>query len=112
MKILCLYNNDCALPLFDWLMEQGHNCILWNTKLDTDWVMKQEIDLAFSYTYNQIIKKDVIDIVKGNIVNLHTSFLLWNRGVDPNMWSLLEKTSRGVTLHYIDEQIDKGMIIY
>ncbi len=112
MKILCLYNNNCALPLFDWLVKQGHECILWNDKLDAQWVEVQGFDLMLSYTYSRIIRKAVMDAVGGNAVNLHTSFLPFNRGVDPNMWSLAEDTLRGVTLHYIDERVDKGWIIY
>lgn len=35
----------------------------------------------------------------------------WNRGADPNLWSFLEKTPSGVTIHEIDEGIDTGPII-
>ena len=112
MKILCLYNNDCALPLFDWLHDMGHEIVIWKDELSREWILDQSFDLVFSYTYNRIIKKEIIDAVQGNIVNLHTSFLPFNRGADTNMWSLIEKTPRGVTLHYIDEYVDKGAIIY
>lgn len=112
MRILCLYNNDCAIPLFAWLEEQGHECVLVSDELNVEWLQDQGFDLAFSYTYSKIIKKAVIDSLHGNVVNLHTSFLPFNRGVDPNMWSIIEETPRGVTLHYIDEQVDRGAIIY
>ena len=32
MKILCLYANECALELFQWLKEQGHACTLVNAR--------------------------------------------------------------------------------
>jgi methionyl-tRNA formyltransferase len=37
--------------------------------------------------------------------------LPWNRGADPNLWSFLEDTPKGVSIHYIDEGIDTGDII-
>jgi methionyl-tRNA formyltransferase len=68
-------------------------------------------DSIISYGYRHIIKKDVLSILERPIINLHISYLPWNRGADPNFWSLLENTPRGVTIHYIDEGIDTGDII-
>lgn len=34
MKILGLYNNGCALELFDWLEDQGHKVILCSDQLE------------------------------------------------------------------------------
>ena len=44
-------------------------------------------------------------------MNLHISLLPWNRGAFPNVWSFLEDTPKGVTIHYMDEGIDTGDII-
>lgn len=111
MKILCLFNNNCALPLFEELKKLGHETVLWSEKLTTADVEEGHYDLAVSYTYRYIIKGDVISKMNGNIVNLHNSYLPFNRGADPNLWSILEGTPRGVTLHFIDEGLDKGYII-
>lgn len=111
MKVLCLYNNDCALELFEWLKNCGHECVLINQRLSVEWCLQEAFDLAVSYTYSYIVKQDVIDALNGNIVNLHNSFLPWNRGSDPNMWSIIDGTPRGVTLHYVTAGLDKGDII-
>ena len=37
--------------------------------------------------------------------------LPWNRGTDPNLWSFLEKTPKGVTIHRIDAGLDTGDIL-
>lgn len=50
-------------------------------------------------------------MLKGNIVNIHNSYLPFNRGSDPNLWSLVEDSPRGVSLYYIDEKLDRGFII-
>ncbi len=111
MKILCLYHNKCALELFEWLKEQGHETILCSEKITADWCRIQRFDLTVSYTYRYILSRDVIDALSNNAVNLHNSYLPWNRGADPNIWSILEKTPRGVSLHFIDDYLDQGDII-
>ena len=45
------------------------------------------------------------------IVNLHTGYLPWNRGMYPNVWPLVDWSPAGVTLHWMDEGIDTGDII-
>jgi len=44
-------------------------------------------------------------------VNIHPALLPYNRGSYPNVWSIVERTPSGVTIHYIDEGIDTGDII-
>ncbi len=111
MKILCLYNNDCALELFKWLQDEGNETILWKDKLDIKWCRNQKIDLTVSYTYRYIINSEILNVLGNNVVNLHISYLPWNRGADPNIWSIIDNTPRGVTLHYVDEKLDHGDII-
>lgn len=111
MKILCLYHNQCALELFQWIQEQGHEIVLQTERLNTGWCRENNFDLAVSYTYPYIIQKNIIDEMNGNIVNLHNSFLPYNRGSYPNVWSIIDGTPRGVTLHYINSGLDKGDII-
>lgn len=111
MKILGLYNNECALELFEWLMENGHEIIYCTEKLKAEWCREQKFDLAVSYTYRYILSKEILDALNNNAVNIHNSFLPFNRGADPNIWSFIDGTPRGVTLHYMNTELDKGYII-
>ena len=111
MKILCLYNNDCALELFRWIKDMGHEIVLCSEKIAPKWCQEQDFDLAVSYTYRFILSSETIHALHNNVVNIHNSLLPFNRGADPNIWSLVEETPRGVTLHYIDEKLDKGFVI-
>lgn len=111
MKILCLYNNACAEELFEWLREQGHETVCCSEKLDEEWCREQKFDLTVSYTYRYILKEKVLEALNNNVVNIHNAYLPWNRGADPNIWSIVEETPRGVTLHYMDASLDKGYII-
>lgn len=113
MKVLFLYNNDNVLDFVEWLRAQGNIVDLCSNKLigDTDELNYKEYDLAISYSYKYILPAKVIENFYGNIVNMHISYLPWNRGANPNQWSILEGTPKGVTIHYINAELDKGDII-
>jgi methionyl-tRNA formyltransferase len=76
----------------------------------TDEILKDK-DFIISYGYRHIIGKPVLDKFKDRAINLHISYLPWNRGADPNLWSFLDNTPKGVTVHFIDEGLDTGDII-
>lgn len=43
---------------------------------------------------------------------MHISYLPWNRGANPNFWSFIDDTPKGVTIHYLTEELDKGDILF
>ena len=100
-----------AKGLADWLEEQGEDVIYKEDKITMEEIKELSPDFIISYNYKYIISKEIIDCVGGKAINLHSSFLPWNRGYHPNIWSFLEDTPKGVTIHYIDEGIDTGDII-
>jgi methionyl-tRNA formyltransferase len=79
--------------------------------ISVDFLRMRSVDFVVSYRYQHIISKDIIEYLKGQIINLHISLLPWNRGADPNLWSFLEDTPKGVSIHFIDPGIDTGDII-
>lgn len=68
-------------------------------------------DIALSVYFGYILKPEFLHLFSNGVINLHPSFLPYNRGAYPNVWSIIDGTPAGVTLHYIDEQIDTGDII-
>jgi methionyl-tRNA formyltransferase len=40
------------------------------------------------------------------------SMLPHNRGADPNLWSWIDKTPRGLSIHCMSPEIDMGDIVY
>lgn len=68
-------------------------------------------DWLVSYGYRYMIRPDMLARFPNRIVNLHISLLPWNRGADPNMWSFLEDTPKGVSLHLMDEGLDTGPLL-
>lgn len=112
MKILFLTNNKNSMPLVDWLENNAHeDVVLWDSKLTKENILRDNPELIISYNYRYIIKKEIIDLFPDRIINLHISFLPWNKGAHPNMWSFLEDTPKGVTIHLIDEGLDTGKIL-
>ncbi|MEG1061007.1 MAG: formyltransferase family protein [Oscillospiraceae bacterium] len=111
MNILFLYNNGIVLDLADWIKSKGHSVVLCNKKIDSNYFADCSFDLAISYSYSYILPAEIINILNGNIINMHISYLPWNRGGNPNQWSLIDKTPPGVTIHYMNEKLDKGRII-
>ncbi len=70
-----------------------------------------KIDFIISFGYRFIINDDILNAYKGRIINMHISYLPYNRGSDPNFWSWLDNTPKGITIHHIDSGVDTGDII-
>jgi methionyl-tRNA formyltransferase len=107
MKILFL-GNDTNL-LYNELKK------IEDVDIRTNKIEKKDVinyDFIISFGYRHIIKKEVIELFKNNnIINLHISYLPYNRGSDPNFWSIVDNTPSGVTIHLIDEKLDTGNIL-
>ncbi len=65
--------------------------------------------LAVSHGYRLILRRDMLDRIP--TVNLHIAYLPYNRGADPTLWSVLDDTPAGVTIHHMDEGVDTGDLI-
>ena len=109
MKVLIL--SPYPKEIIKILEKNQDNYLIYNEKLKISFLKKNKIEFIISYGYKYLITKDIIDIFKGKIINLHISFLPFNRGYYPNLWSHLEGSPSGVTIHLINEQIDGGEIL-
>jgi methionyl-tRNA formyltransferase len=68
-------------------------------------------DIGVSIYFGYILKPELLAIFGRGCVNLHPGLLPFNRGAHPNVWSIVEGTPAGVTLHWMDEGVDTGAII-
>ncbi|EGQ9395313.1 methionyl-tRNA formyltransferase [Vibrio cholerae] len=79
----------------------------------TSWVKDLNPDLIVVFSMSQLLKKDLIDIPKLGVINLHPSMLPEYRGPNPDFWQYYNmEMNPGVTIHYIDEGEDTGDIIF
>ncbi len=74
-------------------------------------IKKLKPDIAVSVCFGFILEKKFLQSFPGSCINLHTAFLPYNRGSCPNVWSIVDNTPAGATIHYMDEGIDSGAII-
>lgn len=98
-------------PLSSIIIATGHAVIERTDAFDVEFLESNQVDFIVSYGFRHIIRKPILEHLVDRAINLHIAYLPWNRGADPNLWSFLESTPKGVTIHYIDEGIDTGDII-
>ncbi len=83
-----------------------------NNKKFLEYVKKNKIDLLVSMSYDQIFKKEIIDLVKKKIINCHAGKLPFYRGRSILNWVLINGEKKfGITTHFVNKEIDKGNII-
>lgn len=110
-KVIFLTNNSNADGLYNWLKDRC-TIEMHNEKLTLEFVKALSPDIIISYNYNYMISGEIIDYMNNNIINLHISYLPWNRGFSPNIWSFIDNSPKGITIHQIDAGLDKGKIIF
>lgn len=68
-------------------------------------------DIGLSVLFDYILSERILEIFPKGILNLHPGYLPYNRGQYPNVWSIVDETPAGTTLHYLDPGIDTGPIV-
>jgi methionyl-tRNA formyltransferase len=112
MTILFLSNNPSSLRLVDVLRTQwGESVAHYEEPLSPEILRDSNPDWIVSYNYRHIVKRFVFETHRHRVINLHISLLPHNRGADPNIWSFLDDTPKGVSIHEMDEGIDTGPIL-
>ena len=109
-KILFLGYSKKETKLIDTLKENKKYQI-FNTSKKIKLKNLDNVNLVISFGYKHIISEDILK-KKKNIINLHISYLPFNKGAHPNFWSFAENTPSGVTIHKVNKGIDTGNIIY
>jgi len=100
------------ITLIDFLYNDGNSITRCEEKLNKEDIAKYRYDFLISFSYRYIISKEILNYFKDKAINLHISYLPWNKGADPNLWSILENTPQGVTIHQMDYKLDAGKILY
>ena len=109
LKILWLgYKENTILDFFG---ARGYNLLVTDNKISLGEIKDFSPDWIVSYGYRHIVRAPVIEEYRNRIINLHISYIPWNRGVSPNLWSFLDDTPKGITIHYLAEGIDTGDIL-
>lgn len=68
-------------------------------------------DYLVVYGWRKLLRGALLSRYPGRIINIHISYLPYNRGADPNFWSWFDDTPKGVSVHEIDEGVDTGPVL-
>jgi hypothetical protein len=112
MKILVLTKDKEFTPatkIAAGLREKGHQVSVHYDNLST---VIGDFDLGISCHYRHIIKQKELDSFRYGVINIHPSLLPYGRGSDPVIWSMLNGLPTGMTIHWIDEGVDTGNILF
>lgn len=93
------------------ILRAGDTTLATTERIPPDWLEAHGVEFVVSYGYRHLIRDEVIRRYPGRIINLHISLLPWNRGADPNLWSWVDDTPKGVTIHQVDAGLDTGPIL-
>ena len=110
-NILFLGHRSKKIKLINFLKKKKFKVSCINKPLDARSNLKI-YDLIISFGYRHIIDTKILKKCKRPIINLHISYLPFNKGAHPNFWSFIEGTPSGVTIHEINSGIDTGNIIF
>ena len=112
-KIKCLFlgYNSKQTKLISFLNNKKINVFQKrNYKVNSKIINKY--DVCICYGYRKILNQSILKKLNRPIINLHISYLPYNRGVYPNLNSFINNTPKGVSIHEIDKGLDTGKIIF
>ncbi len=109
MKVLLL--GPLRSSMTDVFAAAGDQVVQTEEPIYVDHPLLDGVEFLVSYGYRHMIRPDLLSEYPKKVINLHISYLPYNRGADPNLWSILDGTPTGVTIHEVDKGLDTGGII-
>lgn len=109
--VLMLTNNSNTDEFYNRLKAIRKNVYRISEKITPEMISALEPSFVISYNYKHIVSKEVIELLPGKIINMHTSLLPYNRGAAPNFFSFYDNTPKGVTIHEMTAGLDTGRIL-
>ena len=118
IEVACLVLDQQEKEGLNLRIQKTSNCkhIFFNEDLQKretlDFLKSLGIDLVVLAWWPYIVKEPLFDISRMGFLNTHPSLLPYNRGKHYYFWNLVEDVPFGVTLHWIDKNIDSGDIAF
>lgn len=113
IDVIFLGINDAGMRIYEWLCDRENVFVhsLLTTEDQLRMIKEVHPDYVISCGYRHIVPEEILAIPEEGCLNLHPAYLPYNRGANPNVWSIVEGTPAGVTLHWMDDGIDTGDIV-
>lgn len=113
VDVVFLGVNNAGERIYDWLCDREDatvHCMV-TEKSQLRLIEQLKPDLIISVGFGYLVPEAVLSIPPRGCVNVHPALLPYNRGMAPNVWSIVDETPAGVSIHYMDESFDTGPII-
>ena len=98
-----------------WEIGEKNNIPVFHSKMirkEVETILSYNPELIISVGFRQILPVEIIAYPKQGCINLHGSLLPKFRGHAPINWAIIKGEKEvGITVHYIDENVDTGTII-
>jgi len=114
MEIIVLGMNNAGEEVLGWLKQKEDvnvRAVIEEEEEGLEKIKDLRPDIVVSSGFEHIVSKEIIEVPEKGIVNLHPSYLPYNRGAHPYIWPLIEDTPAGVSVHFMNEALDEGPII-
>jgi methionyl-tRNA formyltransferase len=112
----CVVVTEEGSEVHRYLVQKTFDLVLLNKDLYKPETLENLSRLRLDYIvlawWPYIVKKQVIAMPKVGVVNFHPSLLPYNRGKHYNFWTIVEESPFGVSLHFVNEGIDSGDVIF
>ncbi|MFB6145784.1 MAG: formyltransferase family protein [Candidatus Nanohaloarchaea archaeon] len=113
LEAVFLGMNPAGEKVYEWLnsREDVEVKALLTEKEQLSLIKELQPEIVISAGFEHKVPAEIIDVPEKGIVNLHPSFLPYNRGAHPYIWPIAENTVAGVSIHQMVENIDEGPVI-
>jgi methionyl-tRNA formyltransferase len=82
-----------------------------NDQSTIDFLRGLRLDYIVSVHFPYILRRPLLDLPGSGVLNLHPSYLPYNRGWHTPTWAILDGTPAGASLHFVDESLDTGDVV-
>ncbi|WP_435358647.1 methionyl-tRNA formyltransferase [Haloarchaeobius sp. DFWS5] len=112
-EVVFLGVNDAGMRIYEWLCDKDGVTVhaLVTTKEQLSLVERLKPDYLVSVGYRHIVPPSTLSVPSEGCINVHPALLPYNRGANPNVWSIVDGTPAGVTIHQMDENLDTGDVL-
>lgn len=113
VDIVFLGKHSVGETVYEWLCDQEDTNVLAMLTRKEQLTVIQDLNpqLIISGGFEYIVPKSVLEVPERGVVNMHGSYLPYNRGSNTNVWPIIEDTPAGVSLHYMSPKLDNGPLI-
>jgi methionyl-tRNA formyltransferase len=113
MDIIFLGVNGIGWEIYEWLCDHETVTVqaLVTTTEQLDLVKRLKPEMLIAAGFGEILPPEILDIPNRGCINVHPGYLPHTRGYNPNVWSIVEDRPAGVSIHYMENEVDAGDVL-